>query len=302
MKPTVTVLVPGALFAAAFLVGLNCGGSSGAGAGGGAGGGAAQGGTGQSGGYGGGVAGGTGGGAGGAGGSAAYNCPVNPSACTDGIDNDDDGLIDALDPECTGPCDNNEETFATGIPGDNQDDLASCRQDCFFDGDSGDEDGKDCQWDLRCDPLRASATQCRHATGPQIRCPDAQTVECGQRCLQRTPNGCDCFGCCTIPGKTHGVRLTKDCTVASYDDPNKCQPCTPAASCYNDCKRCEVCLGKPTPEENCVLYPPDAGTDAGSYETPCASGAVYCGPGAATPGACPATYECVTGCCVKIIL
>jgi hypothetical protein len=57
----------------------------------------------------GGSAGASGGGAGGtsgAGGSASVGCPVNPSACTDGIDNDGDGKIDSDDPECVGTCDN----------------------------------------------------------------------------------------------------------------------------------------------------------------------------------------------------
>src|SRR4051812_43315620 len=63
--------------------------------------------------------GGTGGASGGAAGSASFGCQVNPSQCTDGIDNDGDGLIDGADPECSGPCDNDEGTFSTGIPGDN---------------------------------------------------------------------------------------------------------------------------------------------------------------------------------------
>ena len=51
------------------------------------------------------------------------------------MDNDDDDdLADSADPECTGPLDDDEATFATGIPGDNMDE---CHQDCWFDGDSG---------------------------------------------------------------------------------------------------------------------------------------------------------------------
>ncbi len=37
------------------------------------------------------------------------------------MDNDGDGLVDGFDPECTGPFDDDEATFATGIPGDNKD-------------------------------------------------------------------------------------------------------------------------------------------------------------------------------------
>ena len=40
---------------------------------------------------------------GGSGGNASAGCPVSPSQCTDGIDNDMDGQIDGFDPECSGP-------------------------------------------------------------------------------------------------------------------------------------------------------------------------------------------------------
>src|SRR5687768_857504 len=66
--------------------------------------------------------------------------------CADGVNNDSDSFIDAADPECTGPFDNDESSFATGIPGDNQSRFV---MDCFFDGDSG--SGNDgCRWDIRC--------------------------------------------------------------------------------------------------------------------------------------------------------
>src|SRR5262245_51657642 len=54
--------------------------------------------------------------------------------CTDELDNDNDGLTDGFDPECTSAADNDEGSFATGIPGDNIDPKF---QDCFFDGNSG---------------------------------------------------------------------------------------------------------------------------------------------------------------------
>src|SRR5262244_3579693 len=66
--------------------------------------------------------------------------------CADGMDNDGDGLIDGADPECSGPYDNDESSYATGIPGDNR---AMWMMDCFFDGNSG--SGNDnCRWDIRC--------------------------------------------------------------------------------------------------------------------------------------------------------
>src|SRR5204863_6684485 len=82
---------------------------------------------------GGGGAGASNGGSTGAGGTGA-KIPVGQTQCSDGIDNDGDGKIDYNDPECVGPLDNDEGTYATGIPGDNVD---ACKQDCFFDGNSG---------------------------------------------------------------------------------------------------------------------------------------------------------------------
>src|SRR5687768_8394631 len=75
-------------------------GAGGAGAGGAGTGGAGTGGAGTGGaGTGGAGAGGAGGLSGAGGTSAASGCPVNPSACTDGMDNDNDGKIDGADPE-----------------------------------------------------------------------------------------------------------------------------------------------------------------------------------------------------------
>ena len=68
------------------------------------------------------------------GGVGRRQVPVGSPQCSDGIDNDGDGKIDYDDPECVGPLDNDESSFATGIPGDNMD---ACKQDCFFDGNSG---------------------------------------------------------------------------------------------------------------------------------------------------------------------
>ena len=198
--------------------------------------------------------------------------------CADGMENDDpaDG-IDAADPECAGPYDNDEGSFGTGIPGDNSDPFA---QDCFFDGDSG--GGNDnCRWDIRC-------------TDP----PDGQhcnnnTTEGCDFCRALTPNGCDCFGCCEVfhdhdgdgttePDEGHFVRIEGDCTAAVLDDPALCAPCTPVADCQNPCDPCEECLGLPP--------------DPGCTET-CPDGVVECD----VDGSCPDGFGCVTGCCQPII-
>ena len=45
-------------------------------------------------------------------------CVGKMYACGDCMDNDGDGKIDAEDVECINPCDDDEGSFATGIPGD----------------------------------------------------------------------------------------------------------------------------------------------------------------------------------------
>ena len=138
---------------------------------------------------------------GGTGSGGTGGTKVGNPQCSDGIDNDGDGKIDYDDPECVGPLDNDESSFATGIPGDNMD---ACKQDCFFDGNSGAGDD-DCNWQLKCDPQSVEpkcpydqqyATQ--HANECSVSASQSQT--CVDKCRKLVPNGCDCFGCCLIPG------------------------------------------------------------------------------------------------------
>ncbi len=235
----------------------------------------------------------------------------NPGACTpllaaDGTspqcanckDDDGDGLVDWLDPECAGPLDNDEATFGTGIPGDNQD---ACKQDCFFDGNSGAGDDR-CEWNLKCDPKNTSPSAVCPYDPSYKNCPKTQQDQCVKFCAKLTPNGCDCFGCCTVtkPDKTTvDVKLGSTCSIADIDDPAKCQPCTKNTACQNDCGPCELCLGKTTIDPSCT--PPDAGsgTDAGSLggQTCSIEGAQACN--AEAP--CPNGTYCVTGCCIQII-
>src|SRR6478735_10089040 len=51
----------------------------------------------------------------------AGTCTPGAAQCSNCIDDDGDMKIDGFDPECTGPLDNNEASFKTGIPGDNID-------------------------------------------------------------------------------------------------------------------------------------------------------------------------------------
>ena len=237
--------------------------------------------------------------------------------CTDGIDNDGDGRIDGADPECVSSLDNDESSFATGIPGDNRD---ACKQDCFFDGDSGaGNDG--CNWDLHCD-MDGGLVGCPYRPSP--RCSDPQNATCQRFCLQFTPNGCDCFGCCTIfdpQGVPHDVRLSSMCSVARVNDRAACPPCAKVPSCDNPCGRCELCLGRDP-----ASLPADCGSGSGSGGSGGAAGGgmgsggsggaagdgggsglrcpgtqVPCGPGGVDPSRCPADTFCVTGCCIPTI-
>ena len=207
--------------------------------------------------------------------------------CSDCKDNDGDGLIDWLDPECAGPLDNDEKTFGTGISGDNVD---ACKQDCFFDGNSGMGDDK-CEWNLKCDP-KITTGSCVY--DPNFKnCPKTQSADCIKSCQGLTPNGCDCFGCCAVvvSGVTKNVRLVSTCSVADLNDPVKCPPCTPVTGCLNPCDKCELCIGKTTLPPECST----GATDGGTGQV-CTGGQVC---NASTP--CADGTFCLTGCCVAIV-
>jgi len=244
-------------------------------------------------------------------GGAAGGTATGTAACNDGKDNDGDGKADYDDPECVGPTDNDEASFATGIPGDNVD---ACKQDCFFDGNSGAGDDH-CDWQLKCDPSNVGAgaeKKCpydasyasQHATECSLSA--SQPQNCVDFCQRLTPNGCDCFGCCAVPGAPTPIRLSATCTADKFSDPSACSPCTQVTACNNPCERCEICIGKTTLPADCTNTPADGGTYDGGYDggyTPqCPGTIVSCGPGGqVAPTACPAGTGCVTGCCLPII-
>jgi hypothetical protein len=204
-------------------------------------------------------------------------CEGKTYACGDCEDNDGDGKVDLLDPECISPCDDQEDSFATGLPGDNMD---PCKQDCFFDGNSGNDA---CDWNLACDPMNPGGDDCPY--DPEQMCEPMQPAECAETC--GAPNGCDCFGCCSIvvDGVTHDVFIgDKDCTVATIDE---CQQCTKNDDCDDECKpeECEVCFGGELPpgcdEPTCDRADPCQLDDEGNSD-------------------CPEGTFCQTGCCEPI--
>jgi len=222
-------------------------------------------------------------------------------ACGDCMDNDHDGKIDAEDPECTGPCDDLEDSFDVGLPGSGSD---KCSQDCFFDnGNGAGNDG--CRFSHQCDPLSVApdypptgSAACAYDENANVpggngSCADLrldQAASCASVCGPLTPNGCDCFGCCELPaGSFHFIGLgaaasTTPCTIDNLDDPQACPVCTQVKSCTNPCDPCESCVGRPEPLASC------AGTPA------CPDTLKQCD--FAGPKLCLQGYYCVTGCCV----
>jgi len=226
------------------------------------------------------------------------NTPVGDTACSDGKDNDGDGLVDGLDPECTGPWDNDEGTFATGIPGDNVDPKW---QDCFFDGNSGAGD----------DGCRYS-TDCLTGDLAQTDKDCTLTASCLKFCAPLTPNGCDCFGCCTVQtasGDSVDVIEQSSCSIDKIGDTEACPRCTKNDACGNTCGTCELCAGKTVAD-----LPAECGTPTGAGGAPgtgpggdggtgtaggptytCDNGEQVCGDG--LPG-CSLTQYCSLGCCI----
>ena len=236
----------------------------------------------------------------------AMLCDGASCACSNGIDDDEDLLIDAEDPECTGPLDNDESSFATGISGDNRDPRW---QDCFYDGNSG-----------------AGDDRCRYATDCQLGILDSSDPACqvGQNCIDfcqpRTPNGCDCFGCCTVRDQNqveHTILIGSDCSLDQINDQTSCPRCEKSTQCDNPCGTCELCLGKQpedlpdecrsqtTPSDNqdpdrSEMVPNDQGgstppsTDQELFYT-CDDGPAICGPNLPE---CPAGNTCTLGCCL----
>ena len=175
------------------------------------------------------------------------------------------GKVDYNDPECVGPLDNDESSFATGIPGDN---IDACKQDCFFDGNSGmGDDG--CDWQLKCDPRTNNAAlpvrraPTRSRTRPSVRCPRRSRASASTAAASwcRTAAIASAAARSRAPRRPSGWRRT--CTAADFGDPTKCPPCTQVTQCIVPCERCEVCIGKPTIPADCNPYDggvPDGGT------------------------------------------
>jgi len=218
-------------------------------------------------------------------------CDSGGCICSNGLDDDGDGLVDGFDPECTGPLDNDEGTFSTGIPGDNRDPKW---QDCFFDGNSGAGDDS-CRYH----------TDCLYGTLPADD-PDCELSQtCIDFCQRLVPNGCDCFGCCTVTdadGNELDVLTASSCSLANIDDETACPRCTKTVECGNDCGECELCPGRTVEDlpDSCTPPPPDGGTYDGGVPPPpnsCDSGEIVC----SEEIPCPGELYCSLGCCIEVV-
>ena len=219
-------------------------------------------------------------------GSISDLCGEGGCACSNGADDDGDGLTDGFDNECTGAFDNDEGTFATGIPGDNRDPTW---QDCFFDGNSGGGDD-----------------QCRYHTDCLTGDLPADDPDCTLRnncidfCAARTPSGCDCFGCCTVSTDAGDVSilLQASCSLDNIEDETACPRCMPNTVCGNTCGECELCLGKTEADLPDTCRPEAGVPEAGTPIYTCDGGEQVCSD--AMP--CPGSYYCQFGCCQAIIM
>jgi len=258
--------------------------------------------------------GGTTGTGGASGGCYLIECAGRVTLCGDCMDNDGDGLVDNEDPECLGPCDNYEgEELLSGVGGETGE---QCKADCYFDFGNG-AGNDDCHWSRSCDPLEPKV-QCIH--DPDLLgskdCPDTQSQLCEDVCASLTPNGCDCFGCCTFPdltgrpveegGEYVYIGSESGCTFKTVTDTESCQPCTPVeGNCLNTCERCEICLGKPTIPEDC--FPGTGGSGGMGSGGAGGDGGLRCPVGKQACGLdsdpdCPGGSFCLTGCCTEIIV
>jgi hypothetical protein len=210
--------------------------------------------------------------------------------CSNGIDDDGDGQTDGFDIECQGPLDNDEGSFATGIPGDNKDESWV---DCFFDGDSGSgNDGCKYPFDCLTGDLDPNSTDCEGAV----------SEACLNYCGPRTPNGCDCFGCCTIQlegGETVDILTKQGCSLDDIDNEDLCLRCTKTDTCENTCGECELCPGKTVDDlpESCQPDPPAGGSTSDPPPDYTCEGAQVC----SDTLPCSVGDYCSLGCCIPVV-
>ena len=220
-------------------------------------------------------------------------CSAENYQCNNCEDDDGDNLTDGDDPECTGSIDDDESSFATGIPGDNKDDKW---QDCFFDGNSGAGDDN-CRWHTCCALGAEGGDDCPvdRNFDPDTDCPE-QTQECIDYCGALTPPGCDCFGCCTIcEGDVCediyiNPAVSPDCDQEHLHDADVCMQCTKSDECGGDDQDCGGCVLCPGQTEDDL---PDECNEMNE----CPGGETTC----ETSADCGDSQYCSAGCCINVV-
>jgi hypothetical protein len=210
-------------------------------------------------------------------------CGKHACACDNGLDDDQDGLVDGLDPECTAAFDDDEATFATGLSNK----QGGCR-DCFWDDNAGNGDDG-CRYPSEC--LTGAAP---NGNGNCSSCQVSQA--CVDNCRVRTPNGCDCFGCCEVVrggGEHVFIEVAESCRLDRLDDLDSCPRCVPSTACQNPCGRCELCLGKTVDS-----LPADCRRGAGQPSYQCDDGLRTC----VSSADCQHSEYCQLGCCLVDLL
>jgi hypothetical protein len=158
--------------------------------------------------------------------------------------------------------------------------MDPCNQDCFFDGNSGaGNDG--CVWNLKCDPLSPGDPSCPYDAGYN-NCDPAQPQKCIDNC--DVPNGCDCFGCCTVEymGTSYDVFIgDPTCNLGNIPS---CNPCTKNTNCDNPCDEmnCEVCFGQDEPPMGCGEPTCPMGVDPCLMDSDCTGMNMFCQTGCCT--------------------
>ncbi len=233
--------------------------------------------------------------------------------CADCADNDGDTKIDGFDAECSGPLDDREDSFETGIPGDNMD---ATYQDCFFDGDSG--GGNDGCSQHVCCLMHANNIQECMALAPNSnynkyeknKCYQpwgnvAVPSKCSMNCGPLSPPGCDCFGCCTVcQGDVSTCRdvvlnpqVSPNCDGSNINDAGGDGTLGTADDPCKACVKNTDCGGATCGGSTCTLCPGETLPSSCGGNSTCPTGYVEC----AADGTCPAETYCSSGCCVGML-
>jgi len=164
-----------------------------------------------------------------------------------------------------------------------------------------------CTFDLQCDMENPGGlVGCTYDSNKNCTGQPDTPMACTDFCEQITPNGCDCFGCCTLtfddpnnPGSTitddiylGGTPIDtnppiENCTLST---PQFCQTCTKTTACENECGDCEICFGETTPK------PPAGGGTCTPTPVCDTIGQTAC----TMQSDCMTGEFCLTGCCVPL--